>query len=393
MRLISVIASAAALLAFSTAAQADDPKQIQGVATGADFWGPMTFSLGKPTPDGRQKIFAVGSIDNNTADVFQHFIAAHHLPPGTVVAFHSPGGDIGEGIEMGLTIRQDNFDTTIGQPTAISDSLLAKLLMYSPGVCASSCSIAFLGGVSRAVPAGSLYGVHDTYLEKTKDGEDLLDLGQKIAGDITLYLNQMGVDPRLLTVLSRFNSSKGEVFFMPSAMMAQLNVTTTAATVWALRDTQWGFGLEGRNTPASNLPGSSERVVFACTGTPRHMVIGASYLPEAQLADGGHGSRWAPGTFASLVMGYTVTAVNSTAPAASRFVTIAIAPDDVVSRAHLTDAHIVTAFVKVTPALVGAIRNADSLSFRFNSLGSGGSVIVDFAKGRAQAMQLIQNCR
>ncbi|HEX3808822.1 MAG TPA: hypothetical protein VHW02_03890 [Rhizomicrobium sp.] len=380
---------------LGVAAAGERPTDIKGVSTGHDFWASMAFAVGPSTFDGRTRVYAVGSIDTGTADNFKRFLQFNAIGPGSVIVFHSPGGIVDEGLALGEIIRQKSFETAVGQRNYAPPTGPLGGFTDDPGVCASACSFAFLGGVARTVAAGSLYGVHDAYVEQPEAGEDLLDLGQRIAGKIAEYMHTMGADPRLLTVLTHYNSNKGEMFIMPADMMAKLRVTTQSSTTWSLRDTTWGFGLEGRNTALSDLPGNSERIVFTCAIKPRGVVVGGFYLPEAIASDSGHAKRMPPAQFVSAVKGYSLVAMASggAKPLAAQIATYQIAPADVIRPARVQQTHYVMAFVRLPPAAANALRTASLLSFKFNEAQGAGGVTVDFASGRNQAMQFFANCR
>jgi hypothetical protein len=148
--------------------------QINGVSTGADFCGPMKFKDGGVVPGYGRVIYLIGTftsptskndtnILDNSAQGFANFLKTAGVKPGALVVLHSPGGAVNAGFAIGELIRQNSLRTMVGQPQAPDQSTpLTKLATAAPakGVCASACSIAFLGGTHRAVPNGSLYGVH-----------------------------------------------------------------------------------------------------------------------------------------------------------------------------------------------------------------------------------------
>ena len=155
------------LLGNCPAGYTDDPvpmkpaitkDSINGVLMGPGFWDPMTFKLAVALSQ-MQIIYAVGDIGVDTPGKFAGFLKANNIKPGALVVFNSPGGNPSAGMLIGRIIRRDSLRTSIGKERTNSTSLLSASLQ--PGICASSCSLAFLGGVERTVPHGSLYGVHD----------------------------------------------------------------------------------------------------------------------------------------------------------------------------------------------------------------------------------------
>ena len=81
-------------------------------------------------------------------------------PVGWSVRLNSPGGDLAGGIRLGELIRKLKLDTEIGvtEPDSYGHWKTA------PGLCASACAFAFLGGLSRRASGGEL-GVHQFYNE------------------------------------------------------------------------------------------------------------------------------------------------------------------------------------------------------------------------------------
>src|SRR5208283_50010 len=87
------------------------------------------WSCGTIVPGSRNALKAVIAQENHVGNTIQ------------VVAFTSPGGNLGEGLDIGRYIRDRKLDTMVH------------------GGCASACSYAFLGGVKRLAPTNSI-GLH-----------------------------------------------------------------------------------------------------------------------------------------------------------------------------------------------------------------------------------------
>jgi hypothetical protein len=221
------------LLGNCPAGYTDDPvpmkpaitkDSINGVLMGPGFWDPMTFKLAVALSQ-MQIIYAVGDIGVDTPGKFAGFLKANNIKPGALVVFNSPGGNPSAGMLIGRIIRRDSLRTSIGKERTNSTSLLSASLQ--PGICASSCSLAFLGGVERTVPHGSLYGVHDISMKKGATSfDDPLDAGQKLAADMAKYFIEQGVSMDLLSILTAYNSNQGEIGFLDPFVMEQLKVTT-----------------------------------------------------------------------------------------------------------------------------------------------------------------------
>jgi len=148
---------------------------------------------------GNQSVFARGRIEPGTAARFEQFLDSHGVEEGTTVFFHSPGGSLDEGIQLGKMIRQRKLDTSIAAEGTNS------------GACASACAIAFLGGLSRTVPVGSKYGVHRfRYMNEPTTARGAyaqVEQAQITSARLLEYLREMGVDAQLYTASALTSSN------------------------------------------------------------------------------------------------------------------------------------------------------------------------------------------
>ena len=133
------------------------------------------------TTDG-ERLLLVSGIITDTDNVAK-FAAAVKRNKATVVEFDSPGGDIYKAMELGRKIRELGLDT-----------------FQTRGLqCASACSLAFLGGVSRSSAANAI-GVHRPYYPNGFPGDvdDAVVATQQATADMIGYIIDMGVDPALV---------------------------------------------------------------------------------------------------------------------------------------------------------------------------------------------------
>jgi hypothetical protein len=133
----------------------------------------MTFVLSP----GRDKIFAEGWFELDTPKLFDEFVRQNGLEisitPVTVV-FNSPGGKlVWRGI--GTKIRDFGFNTAVGLPIGGS-------VAVAPGLCASACAIAFLGGKQRSLGPKDRLGIHQFW--SVSDGTVGRGKQRILAGDI-----------------------------------------------------------------------------------------------------------------------------------------------------------------------------------------------------------------
>jgi hypothetical protein len=138
-------------------------------------------------------ILAEGEIKSDSVEQFQRFLQQNPIATGTRVYLNSPGGDLEAGLKFGHFFRDNGFNTGIGTYYFTNDNLN----VYAPGagVCASSCTFAFLGGVDRLAHKDDLFGVHRFHSE----GDDIgMDAVQKNIGVLLQYVRVMGVDQRFI---------------------------------------------------------------------------------------------------------------------------------------------------------------------------------------------------
>ena len=148
----------------------------------------MAFSLQERcypelSPSCQTMVLAEGTINKQTPAVFKKF--SQQLPAGTWIAFTSPGGSLVGGMQLGVLIREQGFNTTLGSTD------------YSATSCLSACAYAFLGGLSRFIPPNGRYGLHQFRgSEKELGAADT----QKLSAILAKYIDAMGVDRRLLDI-------------------------------------------------------------------------------------------------------------------------------------------------------------------------------------------------
>jgi len=119
----------------------------------------------------------VGEITQNDSDHFDQVVAPLSGP--TVVFLQSPGGVVGDGLNIGLTIRR------LGYGTAVADG----------DICASVCGMIWLAGSPRFLTANSKIGFHAAY---RKDGTES---GQANAL-VGAYLSKLGLSYTAIAYLT-----------------------------------------------------------------------------------------------------------------------------------------------------------------------------------------------
>ncbi|MBI1385296.1 MAG: hypothetical protein GC150_10325 [Rhizobiales bacterium] len=154
---------------------------------------------------------AIGRIEPGAASEFERFLEAN---PGrvTTLVLHSPGGSVRDALELGRLIRKR------GLATRVTDN----------GYCASSCPLAFAGGIDRVASEAAWIGVHQVYTTATAIGslQDGLAEAQRISAVCQDYLVEMGVDPRVWTIAMR--TSKRDLYVFTGEELRDLRLATKA---------------------------------------------------------------------------------------------------------------------------------------------------------------------
>jgi len=200
--------------------------------------------------DGGHK-FAIVSGDFEFSDdlsQFRDLATREHL---FAVGFDSPGGDVAKAMELGRIIRGLSLSTV--QTRKLE--------------CASACSLAFLGGISRFAEPGSI-GVHKSSF---RDGsgvevDDAVSAVQQTTAEIIGYMSEMGVDPGLLQLSLSYNSD--DIRYLSGSEMAKYKVTTPNAVPLPSSDTAPEkpapvalLGVQAKAEPSLEVPVARDGVV------------------------------------------------------------------------------------------------------------------------------------
>lgn len=111
-----------------------------------------------------------------------------------VVFLNSPGGSLLAAMDLGRLLRAGGFDTNVGRRAPDGREPEA-------GVCYSSCPFAYAGGVRRSLLRGSALGVH-----RPRNLTPVVDpqaFERRVSADATDYLEGMGVNPVLASIMAQ----------------------------------------------------------------------------------------------------------------------------------------------------------------------------------------------
>jgi hypothetical protein len=165
---------------------------------------PMTFSLGK---NGR--LIATGMIAPGSAAAFAAEVNARGEYIKTIV-LNSPGGSVGDALEMGRLIRTKAFTTEVEKEK----------------ICVSSCPLVFVGGVKRIAGANAIIGVHQVFAPDPAEAarHDTMSEAQRVSARCQRYLADMGVDLKMW--VHAMETPKEKLFIFPAKELRELNIVT-----------------------------------------------------------------------------------------------------------------------------------------------------------------------
>jgi len=190
--------------------------------------------------DGRGIVYANGPIIMGDSNRLRALVAETRRQHGAdavhEVRLTSPGGLSLEGFAIGRAVRELRLDTHIEE--------------YA--TCASACAAAFLGGINRTMGAGARYGVHmhtrfpgdgtaaDRIVGRLQEVpkpqrlEELRRIEEgsaRVAGAYAIYLQDMGVDLRLLP--RTFDTPSATLAILQPEELVRLRVVTRPVPVAA----------------------------------------------------------------------------------------------------------------------------------------------------------------
>lgn len=194
-----------------------------------------------------------GTIEPDTAKKLDAFLGSRAAEDAYVskkyhpyVVFDSPGGSLVGAIELGRYIRASRLDTILEpeitdirrddtQPDGFRSIPISKR-----AICASACSLAFLGGVNRVVTEGARLGVHQFSGANGDVGESA---SQTIVTQVAMYVQEMGVDRRLIDLASSTPASS--MYWLDANLVRSLQVDNTKPKL-----TPWRIEADAQGRPS-----------------------------------------------------------------------------------------------------------------------------------------------
>lgn len=177
---------------------------------------PMSFEL-----VGGGRLMATGTITPGISEAFAAEISRRGDYIKTVV-LNSPGGSVGDALTMGRLIREKKLATEVA----------------AGKYCASSCPLAFFGGVERRAGDKAAIGVHQVFAVSAPDPiaprDDMSD-AQRISARCQRFLGDMGIN--LQVWVHAMETPKDRLFIFKPDELKALNIVTadtTASTASAM---------------------------------------------------------------------------------------------------------------------------------------------------------------
>lgn len=144
---------------------------FEGPPVAADMSAPIKFALGV---EGRAS--ALGTIDTGAAARLKAFLAKQNREAISELVLHSPGGSVGDALEMARLIRAAGISTHVPEN----------------GYCASSCPLVLASGLYRTAGKRSFIGVHQLFALPNAVGT--LQKGMSDAQSVSALCQQLLVD-------------------------------------------------------------------------------------------------------------------------------------------------------------------------------------------------------
>jgi hypothetical protein len=222
-------------------------------------------------------IAAIGTITADTPAALERLWGPPDDGWSPTLAIHSRGGDLAAALELGRVLRRYKAFVVVAETTNIRlDPWTVQ--EQGPGICASACVYAFLGGATRAVHPGSLIGLHQfrsATPEATKVVAAALELAgfsldQLLMGLVAEYVAEMGIDGRILS--RAVQAPAHDVELLSESDLAALGIVTSREFgLWQIEPYRGGLIAFSKTGDATS---SSRQVTAFCTaGGPPTLML------------------------------------------------------------------------------------------------------------------------
>ncbi len=242
-------------------------------------------------------IAAEGEITEAAPGALTSFLDDHHA---RLVVFDSPGGDLGAALRMGRILRDRGKATGVGRTVRDAYGTFSTVV---EGTCESACAFAFMGGEARRidqpdanqfVPLPGKVGMHRFY---TRTGNEIPSAAtQQIMGQLLIYVQDMGVDPRVLSLAS--TASEDEMYFFSVDEREELRLVTARSQADPV-PLIVGDGLALEWTVYDDTGEAGRHIRISCKDAPDTWILQVTSLNSARPGDQRH-ATWTETAFAPL---------------------------------------------------------------------------------------------
>lgn len=193
-----------------------DPDSIETgrfvTATDATLRKPIAFTLANGV------LRASGSIDEGAASRLARILETRGAKVRTV-SLNSPGGALDDAIALGRLLREHGLSA----------------IVENGAICASSCPLAFAGGLKRAAGAQAAIGLHQFYAasDATEIRAEIMADTQLTTARISRHLAEMGVDPAIW--LHALETRPRALYYLDAGEMRRYRLVTEPAEKLARR--------------------------------------------------------------------------------------------------------------------------------------------------------------
>lgn len=205
------------------------------------------------------RVVVDGPLDRNSGTELARLLSEANVRSG-IVHLNSPGGNILASMQMGLSIREHGLDTSVSRWVGQEPA---------PGLCASACVYAYLGGKFRFLNESSVLAVHRFMSPESSDSD--LEIGQAVSGEIIEYLRKLDVKTEVYERISRVPASSLYKFEPAEAIELGIVNNGRLPAQWSIETTDLGVYLRG----AQDTIYGGGKTVFSCA--PKGMVFSPYY--------------------------------------------------------------------------------------------------------------------
>lgn len=256
---------------------------------------PMAFSVFRPCVESTEacapQVLAQGSVERDSGAKLERFLQeapsrGDALPQNPVIAFDSPGGSVAGSMAMGRVIRRLQLSTRVDSMYLRADGTgiagTGASSFVRDAVCASACTLAFMGGVRRTVAEGGRFGVHQFASRAGNTGDSATQATLVV---LSRYVEDMGLDRRIVDIASVVPPDK--MYWLSAVQMRTLKVDSTGGAL-----VRWEIGARPDGLPFLRVrqplsPGREVTLVLTVVDGRLTLATGValrkSGLPAARL--------------------------------------------------------------------------------------------------------------